>query len=161
MIPGANILSMALTAIGKSSFSYLAFVSRTPNSIGQDIASYAPAATLQGSVQPVPRSLYQQYGLDFQRNYINVYVSKAVIDVTRDVSGDMIAFNGNSYQCLSVTPWVAIDGWNSVLCVQAPAPTPPVSSRRPSRPARRVRNRTAARLSPAFSTAVDARSPAW
>jgi hypothetical protein len=125
MIPGANILSMAMSVIGKSSFSYLAFASRTPNAIGQDVTKYEPPVTLQGSVQPVPRSLYQQYGLDFQRNYLNVYVSKAVLDVERDVSGDMIVFNGNSYQCLSVTPWVAIDGWNAVLCVQVPSPTPP------------------------------------
>jgi hypothetical protein len=116
---------MAMQIVGKSSFSYLAFASRTPNEIGQDVTKYEPPVTLQGSVQPVPRSLYQQYGLDFQRNYINVYVSKAVLDVERDVSGDMIVFSGNSYQCLSVTPWVAIDGWSAVLCVQVPSPTPP------------------------------------
>jgi hypothetical protein len=117
---------MALSVIGRSSFSYLAFASRTPNAIGQDITNYARPVTLQGSVQPVPRSLYQQYGLDFQRNYINVYVSKAILDVTRDVSGDMIVFNGNSYQCVSTTPWAAIDGWVAVLCVQVP--TAPVTS---------------------------------
>jgi hypothetical protein len=122
MIPGANILSMALSVIGRSSFSHLAFASRTPNEIGQDVTKYDAPVTLQGSVQPVPKNLYQQYGLDFQREYINVYVSKDVLDVTRDVSGDMIEFNGNSYQCLSITPWVAIDGWSAVLCVQVPSP---------------------------------------
>ncbi|OWK42193.1 phage collar protein [Fimbriiglobus ruber] len=111
---------MALSVIGKSSFTYLAFASRTPNQIGQDVTKYESPVPLQGSVQPVPRSLYQQYGLDFQRNYINVYVSRAVLDVTRDVSGDMIEFNGNSYQCLSITPWAAIDGWSAVLCIQVP-----------------------------------------
>ncbi len=120
MIPGANILATALQIIGKSSFTYYAFSSRTPNDIGQDVTCYAPQVTLQGSVQPIPRSLFQQYGLDFQRNYINVYVSKNVIDVARDVSGDQIVFNGNTYQCVSVTPWVSIDGWNAVLCVQVP-----------------------------------------
>jgi hypothetical protein len=120
MIPGSNILSMALGVIGKSTFSHYAFKSRTPNAIGQDVPIYALPVALQGSVQPVPRSLYQQYGLDFQRNYINVYVSKAVLDVTRNVSGDMIVWNGHSFECVSTTPWNSIDGWTAVLCVQVP-----------------------------------------
>lgn len=118
MIPGSNILNMAMRIVGKQSFDYYAFLSRTPNSVGQDIATYASPVTLQGSVQAVPRTLYQQYGLDFQRNYINIYASQTIIDVSRDVSGDQILFNGNTYQCVSVTPWNAIDGWNAVLCVQ-------------------------------------------
>lgn len=120
MIPGTNILNQALRVLGKQSFDYYAFVSRTPNSIGQDIATYANPVTSQGSVQAVPRSLYQLYGLDLQKNYINVYVSQAVLDVTRDVSGDQVVFNGHRYQCLSVTAWSAMDGWNAVLCVQIP-----------------------------------------
>lgn len=121
MIPGSNILQAALQVIARSSFCYYAFESRTPNAVGQDVTTYAAPVTLQGSVQPVPRSLYQQYGLDFQRNYVNVYVSQTVLDVTRDVSGDQILFNGRTYQCVSVTPWSAIDGWSAVLCVQVPS----------------------------------------
>ncbi len=76
MIPGANILTTALSIIAKQSFSYYQFQSRTPNAIGQDVATYAEPITLTGSVQPVPRTLYQDYGLDFQRNYINVYAKQ-------------------------------------------------------------------------------------
>jgi hypothetical protein len=122
MIPGANLLSTALSIIARQQFNYYAFQSRTPNVVGQDVTTYADPAALQGSVQPVPRSLFQLYGLDFQRNYVNVYVSQAIFDVARDISGDLIVFNGNCYQCLSVTPWSAIDGWCAVLCVQIPAP---------------------------------------
>lgn len=118
MIPGSNILSMALRVIGKQCFQYYAYTSRTLNSIGLYDAIYAPPIPLSGSVQPVPRDLYERYGLDFQRNYINVYLQRSVIDVSRDVSGDQIVFNGVTYQCLSKTPWDAIDGWDAVLCVQ-------------------------------------------
>jgi hypothetical protein len=120
IVPGSNILNMALSVLGKQSFQYYAFASRTPNAVGQDIATYAAPLALQGSVQPVPRELFERYGLDFQRNYVNVYVSKNVLDVTRDVSGDLIVFNGKPYQCVSETPWAAIDGWDAVLCVQVP-----------------------------------------
>lgn len=124
MIPGANILGMALTLIGRQSFDYYAFKARRQNEVGQDIALYAPRQTLSGSVQPVPRSLYQENGLDFDRNYINFYVQKSVLDVARDVSGDQIVFSGDRYQCVSKTPWFAQDGWVGVLAVQIPHPQP-------------------------------------
>jgi hypothetical protein len=70
----------------------------------------------------VPRELFDRYGLDFQRSYVNVYLQRGVIDVARDVAGDQIVFNGVTYQCLSKTPWDAIDGWDAVLCVQVAQP---------------------------------------
>lgn len=122
MIPGANILSMAQRIIAKQCFQYYAFQARTPNDIGQYVVTYAPPVTFSGSVQPVPRELYDRYGLDFQRSYVNVYLQRNVIDVARDVSGDQIVFNGATYQCLSKTPWDAIDGWDAVLCVLVTEP---------------------------------------
>jgi hypothetical protein len=121
MIPGQNILNMAFSAIGKQSFSYYAFLTRTTNSIGQDVASYAFPCNVLGSVQPVPRSLYQQYGLEFDRYYLNVYMPQSAIDVARDVSGDALMYNCNWYQVLSKTDWFQQDGWVSVLAVQIPA----------------------------------------
>lgn len=120
MIPGANILQTALSIIAKQDFQYLAFSSRTPNDIGQDVAHYAPPVTAKGSVQPVPRNLYQAYGLDFQKNYMNFYMPRAVLDVERDVSGDQFKFNCQTYQCLSKTDWYGVDGWVAVLAVQVP-----------------------------------------
>ena len=118
IVPGSNVLNAALRVLGKQCFQYYSFVSRTPNQNGQDVATYAPPITLRGSVQPVPRSLFQTYGLDFQRYYINVYVSRDILDVARDVSGDQIVFEGKRFQCVSKTPWAGIDGWDAILCVQ-------------------------------------------
>lgn len=120
MIPGSNLLATALRVIAKQTFQYQAFQCRTLNSVGQYEAAYAPATTLAGSVQPVPRNLYQQYGLEFDKYYLKFFVSKNVIDVTRNKSGDLLAFQGNNYQVESVTPWFGIDGWNEVLAVQVP-----------------------------------------
>lgn len=113
-----NLLNVALSVVGRQSFNYIAFTSRTPNAVGQDVATYAAPVALTGSVQPVPRSLYQQYGLDFQRDYLIFYVSQNAIDVTRDVSGDQMQFNGNLYQCVSETDWFPMNGWTAILCVK-------------------------------------------
>jgi hypothetical protein len=109
-----------MTVIAKQPFQYLKFKSRTTNEVGQDVAEYFPAVTVRGSVQPVPRNLYQAYGLEFQESYVNVYAPRKFIDVTRDVSGDQILFQGRKYQVLSSTPWYGIDGWDVILCVQVP-----------------------------------------
>src|SRR5690349_13786632 len=98
-----------MSAIGRQRFLYYKFQSRTPNDIGQDVASYAAPVILSGSVQPVPRNLYEQYGLDLQRYYVNFYVSKSMLDVARDVSGDQIDFDGTRFECLSKTDWFAQD----------------------------------------------------
>lgn len=117
-VPGSNLLRQALSVIASQCFQYFAFTGRTTNDIGQDVAQYATPTTLRGSVQPVPRSMYQTYGLDFQQNYLNVYVSRSLLDIARDVSGDQIAFQGKRYQCVSKTPWYGIDGWDAILCVE-------------------------------------------
>lgn len=122
--PGSNVLNAALRALAKQSFTYYAFLCRTPNQIGQDVTRYESPVTVQGSVQPVPRTLYQAYGLDFQRYYVNFYVSKSVLDVARDISGDQIAFGGRRFQCLSKTDWFGQDGWVAVLAVEVPPEVP-------------------------------------
>lgn len=118
LIPGSNILQMALSLIAAQSFQYIAYITRTIQPNGQYLTTYASPITLQGSVQPVPRTLFEQLGLDLQKNYVNIYVSRDILDISRDVSGDQIIYNGNNYQVLSKTAWDAVDGWDAILCVQ-------------------------------------------
>lgn len=120
MIPGANILNMALTLIAKQSFQYFQFMSRTPSTAGQYIATYSSPYEMCGSVQAVPRNLYQSYGLDFQNNYLTFFVSAGFLDIERDVSGDQINFRGKRFQCLSKTDWFLIDGWVGIMAVEIP-----------------------------------------
>lgn len=117
-VPGSNLLNMALSIIAPQMFEYYQFVSRTPNAVGQDIATYAVPVTYYGSVQPVPRQLFEQYGLEFNRSYMTFFIRQEVFDVTRDVSGDQMFFNGKMYNCLYKTDWFAQDKWVSVLAVR-------------------------------------------
>lgn len=112
---------MAMSILGRQQFIYYAFASRSLNQLGQDIPVYDTPVSLFGSVQPIPRNLYQEYGLDFDRYYLTFYVSRSVMDVARDVSGDAFAFNEKYYQCLSKTDWFPQDGWVALLAVQVPS----------------------------------------
>lgn len=116
MLP--NLLNLAMTLTGNQLVLYSKFLGRSDNGIGQDIANYADSIKLTGQIQAVPRSLYEAYGLDLQRNYLNFYVSKELLDITRGVSGDKVEYNSLTYQCLSETDWIAMNGWTSVLMVQ-------------------------------------------
>jgi len=117
MIPGQNILNMAFTMIAKQTITYYQFISRSPNSVGQDVTIYAAGISMTGSFQPVPRKLYREYGLDLQKRYSTFYTSNNLLDINRDVSGDQIAFNGRRFQVQSDNDWFAQDGWKGVLCI--------------------------------------------
>lgn len=120
IIPGANVLALAQSVIGKQSFQYKPYAARTNGPNGLLATSYGALVPAKGSVQPVPRSLYQNLGLNFQQSYFYFYVSRSVVDVSRDVSGDQFIWNGGTYQALSKTPWSSIDGWDAVLTIKVP-----------------------------------------
>lgn len=122
MIPGANILNTVLRVIARQTFVYNAYLSRTANAMGDYVANYYPSAQCSGNAQPVPREKFEDYGLDFNKRYFNFFVSRGVIDVGRDVSGDQIVFECRYYQVISITPWIGIDGWNQILAVEVPNP---------------------------------------
>ena len=75
-IPGGNIMAMASRAIAQQSFVYFPYVTRTLMGNGLWSATYAAGQPMSGSAQPVPRNLYANQGLDFQRLYYNFLSSK-------------------------------------------------------------------------------------
>lgn len=116
-IPGVNLLNIAHRVIAYQSLVYYAATGRTSNAVGQDVTSFAPGVTMTGSFQPVPRALYEQYGLDLQKSYYTFYTPNNVRDIARDITADQLAFNGQRFAVESANDWFAIDGWKGLLCV--------------------------------------------
>jgi hypothetical protein len=116
-IPGINLLNMALTIIAKQTLQYYQFLSRGINAVGQDITVYNAPVDLVGSWQPVPRNLYEIYGLDLQKDYFTFYSSNNILDIQRDISGDQVSFMGKRFQVESSNDWYQLDGWKGMLCV--------------------------------------------
>lgn len=117
-VPGDNLLKKAFNVISKDTFIYRQFKSRTTNDIGIDVPAFENDIPLKGSIQAIPRRLYQQHGLDWKKKYITIYSSDSIEGVDRDTSGDRVVFNGKLYQVLDENEWTPIDGWNGVICVQ-------------------------------------------
>ncbi len=122
MVPGSNLLSTALTIIASQSVVYYRADGRILNNVGQDVTSYLEPQLIYGSFQPVPRSLYEKYGLDFQKIYYTFYTTSNLVDVQRNVSNDYLVFGNLKYNCESNNDWFAMDGWKGVLCCQTTEP---------------------------------------
>lgn len=116
-IPGQNLLNMAFSLIAKQAVQYYQYASRSSNAVGQDITVYEDPVAMFGSLQAVPKNLYEFYGLDLQKSYCTFYCSSDILDIARDVSGDQLTYNGRRYQVESNNDWYAQDGWKGVLVV--------------------------------------------
>lgn len=117
-VPGSNLFRAASRLIRPTPVMYYPYVSRTQNAAFQWVATYGTPFELEASVQAVDRNSYVEYGLDFQKNYVRIYVSEDVIDIERDSSGDKFTWNGKAYQIESQNTWFAMDGWASTLAVE-------------------------------------------
>ncbi len=120
MIPGSNLLNLAMSVVQKQTLGYLAYKGRTLASNGDYVPAYAAPVTVYGSIQPIKRNLYMQQGLDFQKNYVNIFVPQSIKDIKRASAGDQITFNEKTFQVLSNESWFQMDGWDQTLCVEVP-----------------------------------------
>lgn len=117
MTPGSNLLAQALRIIAPTDIYYRKFTGRVQNSQAQFISAFGDPLVIGASVQRVPRTQYIQYGLEFQRNYVNVYASQDMVDLDRDTSGDQFAWGGKLWQLESQGTWFVQDGWALCLAV--------------------------------------------
>lgn len=117
-VPGMNLLSMALGAIGSQLVTYERYLGVTADGAGRQTPSYAAAVPVsQGSLQPVPRTRYEVLGLVMAKEYYTWFVPSLVLGVGRDCAGDRIRWNGKLLQLQTTTDWHGADGWTAVICV--------------------------------------------
>lgn len=124
MIPGSNLLKTALSVIATQTISYLRYSGRTLNAARQEVPTYQAAINLKGSLQPVPRHRYEQFGLNLQKSYYTFYASADVIDLARATAGDKFTYDGKTFQVESNNDWYAVDGWKGILACQINVATP-------------------------------------
>lgn len=117
MIPGSNLLNVALRIVApQTPLQWRAWVSSTPNGAGYFEQVYSDPVDIVGSMQPINRNLYQQYGLDMSKDYSTLYTSSDVKVADEDRGGDVIIYDGETWICESGTDWRHADGWRKILC---------------------------------------------
>jgi len=119
MIPGINLLGVALQMIASESVEYFADAGRVKQPNGVFLTNYNEPVTIdECSVQAVDRSKYLSMGLDFQKTYVTWFVpNQQVVTVERAKSGDVIEWNGGRYQLNGGIDWTGQDSWGTGVCV--------------------------------------------
>lgn len=120
IVPGSNLLAMAMGVVGQQSVQWLRFTGMTTNTAGQERPTWAAPVTILGSIQPVDANTLQNLGLDWTRNYVTFYAPVEFREIERDQSSDRIAYAGRTYQVVGKTAWFYQDGWDKVICVEVP-----------------------------------------
>lgn len=120
MIPGIDILSVALSLIGSQQVLFFKATGRTKNAAGLFDPQFAVGVLVaKGSVQAVARSKYQILGLELSKKYVTWFVPQVdVASLERGTSGDQFEYNGERFQAESVTDWMGQDGWLEVLAIK-------------------------------------------
>lgn len=116
-IPGVNLLGLALSVIQKQTVRYYRATGRTTNAAGKLVTTFAAGVGVVGSFQPVNVSLIQQYGLEMGRSYAMFYGFQDFRPVERNNAPDQFGYAGRRYDAIGAVPWLAQDGWESVLLV--------------------------------------------
>jgi hypothetical protein len=122
MVPGSNLLGMALSVIRPQTLTHRAWTGRTIDDAGEYVTAYAEPVDIEGSMQAVNKKLYQTLGLNLAKNYAQLYTSADVNPTLRDRSGDLLEYAGRWWLAESDMNWSAQDGWRKLLCVEVPAP---------------------------------------
>ena len=117
IVPGSNLFRIAGRVIRYQKVIYYEYLRSDTDAVGQLISVFKDPVDIKGSFQPVKRSLYQQNGLNFAKDYANFYSDNNLLGVDRDYSGDEVVFNGARFKIESNTPWYKLDGWNACLLV--------------------------------------------
>jgi hypothetical protein len=75
-VPSSNLLKSAFNLIRPQWIEYQRFLSRQTNEFGVDVSVYERFMSIQASVQSVPKSIYQNTGIEFQQTDVMIYLTE-------------------------------------------------------------------------------------
>ncbi len=116
-----NLLKKALRLIPGESYQYLKFQGEQINALGISVPSYAEAVTItpqNGIVQSPENSLYQQFGLDLDKNYKIFYGAVSIKGNEDQPQPDQFIYDGKTFETVRNADWFNYDGWCGVLAVE-------------------------------------------
>jgi hypothetical protein len=113
-----NVLTTAMTVIPPEELQYERWQGNTINSIGLDVASYAEAVMIKGSIQHhVSEKMYQAYGLSLNKHYALVDVPAELYGSQENLTPDRLTFHNNTWIVLKNNNWYIYNGWVKLIVV--------------------------------------------
>lgn len=118
MIPGINLLNIALGVVGSQEVTYYRDMGASETlANGVVRPKYEKGVPVpRGSVQAVPREVVDRRGLDTSADHVEWFVPRTIVGPGREKSGDEIEWDNRRWKLVgSYENWSAQDGWCSAL----------------------------------------------
>lgn len=117
-----NVLipAMAATAIlgCNKKFQFYKYLGHIIDDMGRDVPNFDEPVTYTGSVQPVPNRLYEQLGLDLDKNYKTIFSPQLMKSLAEDIQPDRIVYESRTFQIVENKNWYETNGYTKVLMVE-------------------------------------------
>lgn len=113
-----NLLEVALGILPKQPVKYLKYLGNEINELGVSRPNFADAIELMGSVQVPELSLYQDLGLNLEKNYRKIYVSADIRGNEKQPMPDRFVFANSTWEVVKNSPWYEYNSWCGVLVVE-------------------------------------------
>lgn len=116
-----NLLPIAMRATAilgcNKTFKYFDYDGTTTNEIGNEVLTYTEPITYTGSIQPVSNKMYEQLGLDLQKNYKVVYCPQLLHSIAEKEVTGKIEYNGGTYDIIENKNWWETNGYTKcIIC---------------------------------------------
>lgn len=113
-----NLLNQAFRVIPQQTFTYYKYQQNNVNDEGIIVPNYEAGITFNGSVQAVDSKMYQQFGLDVSKKYIQIFSSLNIQNVEGQEVPDKVSWNGKDYNVVNCSDWYKQDGWTNIIAVE-------------------------------------------
>lgn len=116
---GFNLLGVTQSVIGRQQYQYVEWTGRTTNAQGYDIDTFAAPVDREAGIYPMSREAIRTNGLDFEKQYIQIFDTELIELLSRNRNADRIIFNGSEWRALPTSnDWRVSGGWNQVIAVR-------------------------------------------
>ena len=117
-----NLLPIAMNATSilgcNQQFEFYQFQGSTLDDLGRDIPQYSNPINLIGSIQAVPNKMYEQLGLDLDKNYITVFCPQLIQSLAQNTQPDRIIWNNRTFEAIETKDWTNLNGYTKALFVE-------------------------------------------
>lgn len=117
-----NLLPIAMNATSilgcNQQFEFYQFQGSTLDDLGRDIPQYSNPINLKGSIQAVPNKMYEQLGLDLEKNYITVFCPQLIQSLAQNSQPDKIIWNNRTFEAIETKDWTNLNGYTKALFVE-------------------------------------------
>lgn len=117
-----NLLPIAMNATAilgcNKEFQFYKYLGTVIDDMGRDVPEFAPPIPQTGSVQAVPNKMYEQFGLNLDKNYKIVYSPALIQSIAEEVQPDRIVYQKRTFEVVENKNWYETNGYTKALMVE-------------------------------------------